>query len=117
MACKCSDYSAGMLRTDVVFQRVTKTTDGAGGYTDAWAAISGAPTRAHVKAVSGSERYNSDRVEAGVRYKVAVRYYSGLTERDAVMIDGKRCNIRFVDNVEFRDMWLVIDADAGAAPE
>ena len=106
-----------MLRTDVVFQRVTKTPDGAGGYTDAWAAISGAPTRAHVEAMSGSERYNSDRVEAGVRYRVAVRYVSGLTVKDAVLIDGKRSNIRFINNVEFKSRWLVIDVDEGVAPE
>ncbi len=113
----CCKYNAGMLRTPVTFQRVTKVSDGAGGYTQSWAAISGAPTRAHVKALSGSERYASMRVEANARLRVVVRYFAGLTERDAVVIDGKRCNITFPNNVEFRNRWLEIDVTSGVPAE
>lgn len=114
---KCCDITAGMLRTPVQFQRVVKTSDGYGGFTDAWAAIANAPTRAHVRAMSGAERYASDRVEATARLRVTARYFIGLTERDAVMIDGKRCNIRFINNVEMRNKWLVMDVDSGVIPE
>jgi SPP1 family predicted phage head-tail adaptor len=117
MAMKCCDMHGGLLRTPVTFQRVTKTTDAAGGFTDAWNTIAGAPVRAHVKAMSGSERYASDRVEATARYRVTVRYFAGLTEADAVSFAGKRHNIRFINNLEMRNLWLVIDVDGGVAPE
>jgi len=109
----CSKYKASDLRTAVVFQRETQTADGMGGVTSSWAAISDSPTRGNVKALSGSERYASDRVEATARLRVVVRYFSGLTEKDAIEIDGRRHNIRFINNLEFRNQWLVIDVDQG----
>jgi hypothetical protein len=44
---------------------------------------------------------------------VTVRYFAGLTEADAVVINGKRANIRFINNVEDRDLWLVLDVQTG----
>ncbi len=112
---KCCDMSAGMLREPVSFERATKTPDGAGGYTETWAAISGAPTRAHVKALSGSERFASDRIEATTRYRIVVRYCDGLLESDRVAIRARVYNTRFINNVEFADRWLEIDLDGGVA--
>lgn len=106
---------AGMLREPVTFERRTLTGDGAGGQTEAWAAISGVPTRAHVRPVSGSERYASDRTEAIVRLRLVTRYTAALREGDRVKIRDRVHNIRFLDNVEFRDKWLQIDVDGGVA--
>ena len=114
---RCCDYHAGMLKTLVEFQRVGKTGDGAGGFTDASAPLSGAPTRAHIKALSGGERYASERVEATAKLRVTVRYFDGLTESDVIVFSGKRHNIRFINNVELQNRWFVIDVDAGVAPE
>lgn len=115
MATRCCDINAGMLRTPVAFERATRAPDAAGGFTVTWAAISGAPTRARVVAMSGSERWASDRVEATARYRVTVRYFAGLLEADTVLIGGRRHNIRFVNNIEMRNRWLVIDVDGGVA--
>jgi SPP1 family predicted phage head-tail adaptor len=104
-----------MLKEPVEFQRATKVSDGSGGYTETWAAISGAPTRAIVKAVSGSERFASDRIEATTRYRIVVRYFDGLLESDRVEIRSRVYNIRFINNVEFADRWLEIDLDGGVA--
>jgi SPP1 family predicted phage head-tail adaptor len=112
---KCCDYNAGMLKEPVVFQRRTLTSDGAGGQTEEWATISGAPTRAHVMPVSGSERYASDRTEAIVRLRLVTRYTNLLREGDRVTIRDKVHNIRFLDNIEFKDKWLQIDVDGGVA--
>lgn len=115
MALKCCDINAGKLKEPVTFQRQSLTTDGAGGMTQSWAAISGAPSRAYVVPTGGSERYKSDRVEAVVRLRLAVRYTSLLRESDRVLIRGLVHNIRFIDNVEFADKWLQIDVDGGVA--
>ena len=112
---KCCNLHSGILREPVVFQRATRTSDGAGGYTDAWATISGAPTRAGVKALSGGERFNSSRIEASTKWRITVRYFSGLVESDRVEIRSKAYNIRFINNVELKDRWLIIDLDGGVA--
>lgn len=112
---KCCDIHAGMLREPVTFQRMSRVSTGAGGFRPEWAEITGAPTKAHIKAMSGAERWASERTEATSRYRVTVRYFADLTEVDAVLIRGRRHNIRFIDNVEFRDRWLVIEVDGGVA--
>jgi SPP1 family predicted phage head-tail adaptor len=112
---KCCDMTAGMLREPVLFERRTLTADGAGGQTEAWASVSGAPTRAHVRPVGGSERYASDRTEAIVRLRLVTRYNAAIREGDRVTIRNKIHNIRFLDNVEFQDKWLQIDVDGGVA--
>lgn len=115
MKCQCDKYNARMLREPVTFERATRTSDGAGGATQSWAAISGASDRAHVKALSGHERFASDRVEAGTRWRIVVRYFAGLTEKDRVTMRSRAYNIRFINNVELKDRWLEIDLDGGAA--
>ena len=112
---KCCDMKSGMLKEPVAFQRLTRTADGAGGFTEAWAAIPATPTRAHVKAMSGGERWHSDRVEASSTHKIVVRYNSSLTTKDRVVIRGLAYNIRFIDNMEMADKWLYITAQVGVA--
>lgn len=112
---KCCNINAGMLREAVEFQRATKVSDGAGGYTEVWAAISGASTLAQVKALSGGERFASERIESTTKWRITVRYFTGLLESDIVVIRDREYNIRFINNIELRDRWLVIDLDGGAA--
>ena len=111
----CCDYSAGMLKEPITIQRMTRTSDGAGGQTQTWATVSGAPTRAAVMPLSGSERYQFDRLEATASLKVTVRYTSGILESDRIVIRSRNHNIRFIKNVEFADKWLEIIVDAGVA--
>lgn len=108
---KCCDYTAGMLREPVTFQRVALVSDGAGGQTRTWSTLQAA--RAQVKMQSGSESMRSDRLEALRSYRVVVRYFAGLTEADAVLIRNRRHNIRTINNVELENLWLVIDTDEG----
>jgi SPP1 family predicted phage head-tail adaptor len=99
----------------VTFQRETLTADGSGGTTSAWATIAGAPTRGMVKAMSGGERWASARVEASASWRVTVRYFPGILPKDRVIVRGRAYNIRFVNNVELADKWLVIDVSEGVA--
>mgnify|MGYP003636798033 CR=1 len=112
---KCCDMKSGMLKEPVTFQRLTRTADGAGGFTEAWAAIAATPTRAHVKAMSGGERFQSQRTEATSTHKIVVRYNAVLTTVDRVVIRGLAYNIRFIDNMEMADKWLYITAEVGVA--
>ena len=111
----CSKYNARMLREPIEFQRMTRTGDGAGGFTEGWTAITGAPTRAMVKALSGSERFQSQRTEATASHKIVVRYNAGLTAVDRAVIRGRAYQIVFVNNVDFADKFLEITAMLGVA--
>lgn len=112
---KCCDMNAGMLREPVTFERKARVANGTGGWSETWSTVSGSATRAHVKALSGYERLQSDRVEAGTRWRMVVRYFAGLIEEDRVIIRGRAHNIRFINNMELRNRWLQIDLDGGVA--
>jgi len=104
-----------MLSEPIEFQRMTRTGDGAGGFTEGWAAITGAPTRGMVTALSGSERFQSQRTEATASHKIVVRYNAGLTTVDRAVIRGRAYQVRFINNVDFDDKWLEISAEVGVA--
>jgi len=112
---KCCDMHAGKLSTPVEFETKTRVSNGTGGFTETWAAISGAPDRAYMKALSGSERFASDRVEAMTRWRATVRYSAVIGDEDRALIGGRYYNIKFQNNIEMRNMWLEIDLDGGAA--
>ena len=113
--CKPPKYTARDLREPVTFERVTETADSYGARVRTWAAISGAPTRAMVRPLSGGERYASARVEATSTHRIVCRYFAGLTEADRVVVRGRAYNIRFIGNVDFADQWLEITAELGVA--
>lgn len=112
---KCCDYTAGMLKTPITINRASTSSDGAGGTSESWAALAGSPTRAYVKAKSGAERYASERVEATSKWTVVMRYFSDLRESDTITIRDRVYNIRFINNLELEDRWLVVDVDGGVA--
>lgn len=101
--------------TGVTFQRESRVSNGAGGFTTGWADISGAATTAHVEAVSGDEAMGADRIEAQSAWRIVCPFFAGLKESDSVVIDGRRHNIRFVNDWNKAGAWLVIDADLGVA--
>lgn len=115
MTCKCDTITAGMLSELISIERAANTPDGTGGFTEVWGQIPDAPTRAYVKASSGSERWASGRTEAVSKYKATVRYFDGLFETDSVIIRQRRYNIRFVDNLEMQNRWLELTLDLGVA--
>tara|TARA_R110000737_G_scaffold343955_1_gene370540 strand:- start:197 stop:544 length:348 start_codon:yes stop_codon:yes gene_type:complete len=111
----CSKYNGGMLREPIAIERNARVSDGAGGYTASWAALADSPTRAAVKATSGSERYASGRTEAQAQFRCVTRYFEGLLEADRIVFRGKAHNITFIDNVDMADRWLVISLSGGVA--
>lgn len=113
--CTGSKYKSRDLRETVSFERLTRTSDGAGGFTRAWAAIIGAPTRAMIKPISGRERWASQRIEATANYRVVTRYNADLKEGDRVLIRDRPGNITFIANVDMMDEWLEIDVNLGQA--
>lgn len=112
---KCCDITAQMLREPITVQRATRVSDGAGGFSETWAAVSGAPTWAMAKATGGGERWASERIEATAGMSFTMRYWSGLTEADRIVMRGVAYNVRHIDNVEMQDRWMVVKAERGVA--
>ena len=111
----CSKYSAGMLKDIVEIQEATRASDGKGGIIKSWSALSGAPTRGMMRAVSGGERFASARTEATTTHRLVVRYFDGLQNGHRVMFRSKAFNITFINNVDYADKWLEISLQGGVA--
>jgi SPP1 family predicted phage head-tail adaptor len=113
MALKCGDYSASDLTTPVRFERRVRTPDGAGGWAEAWQTIR--TTRAYMKGLSGYERFTSDRLNAETKDRAVIRYYADLRPADRLVTDGKAYNITYIDDVERKHRWMVLDLAGGVA--
>lgn len=110
---KCCDYTPGMLREPVTFQKQVLTSIGGGAtqlsYVDDFTA------RGFMKPLSGREVLYAERLDAQTRNRLTIRYTAKLTESHRAIIRGRAYNIRYLNNVEFRDRWLEIDLDGGVA--
>lgn len=110
---KCCDYTSGMLRHTVELQSKTRTPNGAGGFDDTWSTY--ATVKAFMKPISGTERFHAERLDATTKNRLVMRYRSDVEAQHRVKFEGKLYNIRFVENVEFRNRWLRLDLDGGVA--
>jgi SPP1 family predicted phage head-tail adaptor len=115
MVLNCAKYGPGDLRQSVEFQRITRASDGAGGWTETWARIAAAPSRAMVRQLSGSEAWRFDRINIVANLMVVVRYSAAITPADRVMFQGRAHNITSVNNVDFENKWLEIAVTQGVA--
>ena len=107
---------AGALDQRVTFQAYTFTPDGAGGQTRALANVASVPTVwASVKSVRGSEVFREDRTAAIGSYLFTVRYRTDINEGDVIVWRSETYNIRNVKRSSGRELYLVIEAERGAA--
>lgn len=110
---KCCKYNAGQLREPVEFQKLIDFDVGGGATEQKF--VEKFRARGHVKPLSGGERLYAERLDAQTRNRLVIRYREDVTESDRVVIRGRAYQIRFIANVEFRNRWLEIDLDGGAA--
>lgn len=106
--------SSDLLWTSGRFERKSGTVDGYGARTASWSVISGAGSVSMgLVALSGQERWASQRLEATSAWRAWCSPVSGLTEADRVVIDGRAYAITFVNDVEQRGIWQVLDLSRG----
>lgn len=108
---KCCDIKAGDLRHQVLIQQQSLVDDGSGGqaltWPDFYSAWSG------IKQLSAGEMYQHERLETQATHKFTMRYDSRLKETMRISFRGELYNIKGIDNVEFRDKWLIVIAKRG----
>ena len=103
-----------MLWQTASFQRKTGAVDAYGARIETWSAISGSnAVSVGLVALSGQERWQSQRLEATSQWRMWCEPIEGLTEADRVVIDGLAYAITFVNNIEQRGIWQVLDLSKG----
>lgn len=100
-----------MLRVPVALQSQTRTADGAGGFTNAWATY--ATVQAHVRRKGGMEALLQERIAERPMLRCVIRYRADVEPQHRAIIDGKVYNVRSVDDVEFRKRWLDLTIEGG----
>lgn len=102
---------AGELSDRVVVERATTASDGMGGQTVTWATAY--TLWAKVRPVKGRETEYQARLAAVETFLIVVRYGPTITAEDRISWDGKKLNIRTVQDRDGDSRWLTIEAESG----
>ena len=98
---------AGQLRRTISIQERTDTADGAGGFTSAWANITGmSAVPAAIWPLSARESLDSLKLELQVTHKIRIRYRSGITAKNRILFGSRTFNIVSLINNDERNITL-----------
>lgn len=107
---------AGKMDQIVTLQRLARTADGYGGFTEAWADYpSNARVWAHVRAKAGRESMDEGRMTASFTVLFTIYNRSDIDPRDRIVWNGVNYNIRGLRTEGGRRLTLVIEAERGVA--
>lgn len=98
----------GKLRHQIAIQSKTRTTDAVGGYTEAWATITGGTVWVSIVPVAGFEQYRADQLQEIVTHRITMRYLSGVTTAHRVLFGSIVYDIKSVINVQERGIEMVL---------
>lgn len=111
---------AGKLDQRITIERVTRSPDGVGGFTEAWAAID--TVWASVRAVGGSETWQTMRETGAAQFQAIIRWQGDdngqpkYTNLDRVLWRGRTYGISVVlPYGKDRQHWLQIALTEGEA--
>lgn len=108
--------NAGALDQRVQFQAQTETPDGMGGATQAWGAITpNADVWAKVRTKTPREGQSEEKIAASATVEFTIRNRSDITEKHAILWQGRLHNIRAIRDHGPRDLYLVIEAESGVS--
>lgn len=101
----------GALRHLLTLQTQTRASDGQGGYTETWAALSPATAWAAVQPATArdlEERVGKG-IEASLSHLVTLRYRGDVTTGMRAVLDGTRhLYVRGVSTIDEADRWTVL---------
>lgn len=99
----------------ITLRKPTLVDDGAGGCTTEWGDFTVTPkVWARVEARSGREDMVEDRVTATAFYRFTIRNRSDVDETHGLLWQGEHYNIRRVNRMGGRELYLVLEAERGA---
>uniref|UniRef100_A0A6M3K9C6 Putative head-tail joining protein n=1 Tax=viral metagenome TaxID=1070528 RepID=A0A6M3K9C6_9ZZZZ len=100
---------SGQLRHMIAIQEQTDTADGMGGYTTAWADVSGmSSVPAAIWPLKSAERIDAMKLEHEVTHRIRIRYRSGVTTKMRIYWSDKTktFNIVSIINPDERNIML-----------
>ncbi len=101
----------------VVISKLTKTSDGQGGYTEVWSTF--ATVDAFVlksgSQVSNDEKNVYGRIATEAMYKFHISYLTGLNNKMKITHNSEDYQIRAVNEIASSNQWMIIDAERGVA--
>ena len=100
---------SGKLRHVIEIQEATDTPDGMGGFTKAWAAVTGMDKiRASIWPVRGQERVEAMKLELKSVFKIRMRYRDGVDSKNRIYWPdkAKTFNIIEVANMDERNIMV-----------
>jgi SPP1 family predicted phage head-tail adaptor len=103
----------GELRSRVVVQSATRTTDAGGGFATTWA--DGASLWAKVEPLEGSELLRAQQLQARVTHRVTIRYRRGLTAASRLRLGARVLDIQQVIDVDERHQFTELLCEEVAA--
>jgi head-tail adaptor len=108
--------SAGKLDQRVTFRRLTRTADGGGGVTEAWADFAtNATVWAKVTFKGAREGLDEGRINASQMTTFEVYTRADVTELDGLIWGGEFYNIRTIRRYGERPLMMWLDAERGVA--
>lgn len=118
---KLCDIHGGQLNQLITIERLTRTSDGQGGYEEAWAADPASGLYASMKYLTGTERWEAKRVQPGDLIRCIIRYrddgtgFPYYTAADRVMWRNREFAILSVQDIEFARQFLQLELMIGRA--
>ena len=104
----------GRMDQKITLQRLVKTPDGAGGYTESWANLArDACPWAKVTARSGRESMVEGRMAAQFTVVFEIYNRNDVVETDRILWGGTPYNIRGIRREGGRALRLIIEAERG----
>jgi SPP1 family predicted phage head-tail adaptor len=107
--------NAGFFRHRIEIQALTRTGDGGGGGTDAWATIAYGAVNAAITPVSSAETYVGEQLQDYVSHKITLRYVPGVTTAHRVLFGARWFDVKSVIDLQEKHRDMIILAQERAA--
>ena len=104
MKYKTTHSDVGRLRQRIQLQEYVTASDGQGGSTATWEELG--TVWADVKPVGGSERYEIESLKGNITHTVRLRYYSGLSNENRFIFNGKAYYIKYPLNKGYDNAYM-----------
>ena len=107
----CGVAEIGELRTRLVIQTKTRTTDSMGGGTVTWATFS--TVWGSVEQKGANEAFWAKHLEHRVTHKIVIRYLSGVTSDMRISYGSRFFQIKGIMNWEEKNRYLILNCEEG----
>ena len=96
------------MRFLVTIEERTRTSDGQGGFTEAWSTVTRA--WASLKPVKAYEKFQAQQMETPISHEIVMRYVSGVTTANRITYSDRVFDIKEAINVDEDNQLLQIKA-------